>query len=117
MGKTREYSNDVRQKVVETHKSGNGLKKIAQRLKMPISTIRAIMKKCKATGDVNDQPGKRTCVYIDTTHSEEDILSGQTSPRITAGKLQLLIGFWGRKVSKLRSDITYVTTSCLGGLP
>uniref|UniRef100_A0A8K9UWL6 Reverse transcriptase domain-containing protein n=1 Tax=Oncorhynchus mykiss TaxID=8022 RepID=A0A8K9UWL6_ONCMY len=58
MGKTREYSNDVRPKVVELHKSGNGYKKIAQRLKMPISTIRAIIKKFKATGDVNNRPGR-----------------------------------------------------------
>ena len=67
----------MRQKVVELHKSGNGYKKKDQRLTIAISTIRAIIKKFKATGDVNNRPGKWTCVYFDSTHSEEDGSSGQ----------------------------------------
>ena len=57
MGKTKEYSCDVRQKIVEFHKMGSGYKKIAQALKMPISTIRAIIKKFQLTGNVMNQPG------------------------------------------------------------
>src|SRR4029434_3989717 len=62
MGKTQEYSDDVRRKVVELHKSRNGHKKISTQLKIPISTIMEIIKKFKATGDVKNQPGRgRVC--------------------------------------------------------
>ena len=54
MRKTRENSNDVRQRVVELLKSGNGYKKIAKQLKMPTSTIRSIIKKLKTTGGVKN---------------------------------------------------------------
>ena len=43
-------SNEV--KCIELHKSVNGYKKIATCLEMPISTIRAMLKKFKATGTV-----------------------------------------------------------------
>src|SRR4029434_5051912 len=72
-------SDDVRQKVVELHKSRNGHKKISKQLKIPISTIMEIIKKFKATGDVKNQPG-RGRVYIDPTHREED---GSTGKRIS----------------------------------
>lgn len=99
MGKTREYSNDVRQKVVELHKSGNGYKKIAQRLKMPISTIRAIIKKFKATGDVNNRPGRGRVSILTPRTVRRMVRVAQKSPRITAGELQTLVGSWGQKVS------------------
>ena len=102
MGKNRDYSNNVPQNDVELHKLDNGYKKIAQRLKMPISTIMAIIKKFKTTGDVNNGPGRGRGAIIDPTHGEEDGSSGQQkSPRITDGELQTLVGFWGQKVSKI----------------
>ena len=58
MGKTQKHSEDVQRKVVELHKSGNGYKKISKLFKIPISTIMAIIKKFKATGDVRNQPGR-----------------------------------------------------------
>ena len=58
MGKTQGHSDNVRRKVVELHKSGNGYKKTSKQLKIPISTIMAIIKKFKATGDVKNQPGR-----------------------------------------------------------
>ena len=62
MGKTKEHSVEVRQKVVELHKSGNRYKKIFKLFKIPISTIMAIIKKFKATGEVKNQPGRgRVC--------------------------------------------------------
>ena len=45
MSKTKEYSSDVQQKIVEHHKIESGCKKIAKELKIPILTIRAIIKK------------------------------------------------------------------------
>jgi len=45
MSKTKEYSSDVQQKIVELHKIQSGCKKISKELKIPILTIRAIIKK------------------------------------------------------------------------
>ena len=74
-------------KVVELHISGNGYKKISKQLKIPISTIMAIIKKFKATEDVNNQPGKgRVCTL--TPHTVRRIVRlAKESPRITAGEL------------------------------
>ena len=58
MRKTKEYSSDVQQKIVELHKIESGCKKIAKALKIPISTIRAIIKRFQSTKDVSNLPGR-----------------------------------------------------------
>jgi len=45
MSKTTDYSSDVHQKIVEHLKIESGCKKMAKELKIPILTIRAIIKK------------------------------------------------------------------------
>jgi len=45
MNKTKEYSSDVHQKIVEHRKIESGCKKMAKGLKIPILTIRAIILK------------------------------------------------------------------------
>src|SRR4029434_9387422 len=98
MGKTQEHSDDVRQKVVELHKSRNGHKIISKQLKIPISTIMEIIKKFKGTGDVKNQPGRgRVCTLTPRTVRRMVRLATE-SPRITAGELQ-----------KLPSDTTKTT--------
>ena len=73
----------MREKYVELHKSGiNGYRKIATHQKMPISTVRAILKKFKATGTVMHLPG-----------------SGKSS-KIIVGELRTKVASWGRQVSK-----------------
>src|SRR4029434_3256058 len=100
MGKTQEHSDDMRLKVVELHKSRNGHKKISKQLKIPMSTIMAIIKKFKATGDVKNQPGRgRVCILAPRT-VRRMVRMAKESPRITAGKLQRLVKSWGQKVSK-----------------
>ena len=70
-----------------------------------------IIKKFRAIGDVKNQPG-RVCVRTLTPRIVRRMARlAKESPRITAGKLQRLFESWGQKVS------TYITTSCLGGLP
>jgi len=48
----------VQQKIVELHKIENGYKKKANALKIPISTIREIIKKFQSTKDVTNLPGR-----------------------------------------------------------
>ncbi len=52
MRKTKEYSSDVQDKIVEHHKIESGCKKRVKALKIPISTIRVIIKRFQSTKDV-----------------------------------------------------------------
>jgi len=54
MSKTKEYSSNGHQKIVEHDKIESGCKKIAKELKIPILTIRAIIKKFQSTTDVTN---------------------------------------------------------------
>jgi len=58
MRKTKEYSSDVQQKIVELHRIESGYKKTAKALKIPISTIRTIIKKFQSTKDVTNLRGR-----------------------------------------------------------
>ncbi len=54
---------DVPQKIIELHKLESGFKKRARVVKIPISTIRAIIKNFQSTENVMNLPGK-VCVSI-----------------------------------------------------
>ncbi|ROI15204.1 hypothetical protein DPX16_9003 [Anabarilius grahami] len=72
MRKTKEYSSDVQQKIVELYKIENGYKKKANALKIPISTIRAIIKKFQSTKDVTNLPGRgriKICLKLDQRYT------------------------------------------------
>ncbi len=76
MRKNKEYVSDVQQKIIELHKLESGFKKRARAVKIPISTIRAIIKKFQSTKDVTNLPG-RGHVYIALMQGERENLSGQ----------------------------------------
>ncbi len=56
MRKTKEYSSDVQNKIVELHKIESGCKKRDKALKIPISTIRVIIKRFQSTKYVKNLP-------------------------------------------------------------
>ena len=95
----KEYTNQMRKKCVELHKTGNGYKK-ATHLKMLISTIGAILK-------VKQLELLQTCLeeafYFAPVHSEQDDKRGKKSPRIAVGELQRKVAPWGHQVSKTTS--------------
>ncbi len=86
MRKNKEYISDVQNKIVEHHVIESGCKKRVKALKIPISTIRIIIKRFLSTKDVKNLPG-RGRVYIVLMHGEEESLRAKDSPRITAGEL------------------------------
>ena len=47
MGKTKELSKDIRDKIVDLHKAGMGYKKISKQLGETLTTVGAIIRKCK----------------------------------------------------------------------
>jgi transposase len=57
MKKTKELAVQKGQMVVDLHKSGNGYKKIHKRLNIPLSTVRAIIRKFKRYGTVENLTG------------------------------------------------------------
>ncbi len=50
------YISDVKNKIVEHHKIESGCKKRVKTLKIPISTIRVIIKSFQSTKDVKNLP-------------------------------------------------------------
>ena len=47
MGKTKELSKDIRDKIVDLHKTGMGYKKISKQLGEKLTTVGAILRKWK----------------------------------------------------------------------
>src|SRR4029434_2871971 len=88
------------EKLLSCTKSGNGYKKISKLFKIPISTIMAIIKKFKATGEVKNQPGRGHVCTLTARAVRRMVRLAKESPRITAGELQNLVESWGQKVSK-----------------
>ena len=49
MGKTKELSKDIRDKIVDLHKAGMGYQKISKQLGEKLTTVGAIIRKMKET--------------------------------------------------------------------
>ncbi len=63
MRKNKEYNSYAQNKIVEHHKIESGCKKRVKALKIPISTIRVIIKRFQSAKEVKKSAWKRTCLY------------------------------------------------------
>ena len=102
--------------VVDHHKCCNGDKKICKRLNIPLSTVRAIIKKFKRYGTVKNLMGSGRN-YICTLILRRMVREATKSPSITVKELQALVASWGHQVSKSTIRHYFHNHSSLEGLP
>ncbi len=100
MRKNKKYISDVKNKIVELHKIESGCKKRVKTLKIPIPTIRVIIKRFQSTKDVKKSAWKRTCVYIVLMHAEEESLSGQRLSKDHSWRIAEISWVLGQKPKK-----------------
>ncbi|KAL6464582.1 hypothetical protein MHYP_G00268990 [Metynnis hypsauchen] len=112
MGKTKEHSKAIRDKITEGHKAGKGYKTLSKVLGLPVSTVGSIIRKWKAYGTgVNLlQPGQPFTVSFRaearlvrmvkadprTTRRElrEDLMAVGTLVSINTITASLVTGLW-----------------------
>ncbi|XP_059809494.1 activating transcription factor 7-interacting protein 1-like isoform X6 [Hypanus sabinus] len=82
--KTKEHSKQLREKVIEKHKSGDGYKKISKSLNIPWSTVKSIIKKWKEYGAAVNLP--RTGRPQKLGDCARRGLVSEATKRLTSGK-------------------------------
>uniref|UniRef100_A0A8C8G6F2 Sleeping Beauty transposase HTH domain-containing protein n=1 Tax=Oncorhynchus tshawytscha TaxID=74940 RepID=A0A8C8G6F2_ONCTS len=99
MGKSKDFSQDLRKKVVDLHKSGSSLGAIYTRLKVPCSSIQTIVPKYKHHGA--SQPSYRSGRgHVLSPRDERTLVRKvQINPRTTAKDLVKILEEIGTKVS------------------
>lgn len=88
MGKSKQLSKDLREKVVQLHKSGSGYKKIAKQLIMPVSTVQTIIKKWKTRGTTDIKPRSGRPSKISPTTARKIVRDVKKTPRLTSQEIQ-----------------------------
>uniref|UniRef100_A0AAZ3S797 Transposase Tc1-like domain-containing protein n=1 Tax=Oncorhynchus tshawytscha TaxID=74940 RepID=A0AAZ3S797_ONCTS len=96
MKKTKELTVQKRQTVVDLHKPGNGYK----RLNIPLSTVRAIIRKFKRYGTVENLMGRGGKCILPPRIGRRMVREATKSPRTTVKELQAFVASWGHQVSK-----------------
>lgn len=99
MGKTREHPIQVRQMCVDLHKSGSGYKEIANRLNLPISTVRGIIKKFKTTGTVTNKAGRGPRFILPPRTVRRMVREVKKSPKLTVKELHQRVASRGHQYS------------------
>jgi len=77
MGKTKELSNDFRDKVIDLHKAEMGYKTISKKLGEEETTVGAIIWKCKKYKITMNHPRSRPPCKISDDHHEKGEGSAQ----------------------------------------
>ena len=100
MAKTKELSQQLRMVIIDHHNRGMGYRRISDMLKIPISTIRAIMRKWKEHGLTSDLPRKGRPRKVSERAARSTVRNVMHKPFTTRGELQKELQAAGTKVSK-----------------
>ena len=84
----KELSKDLRDKVVERHRSGDGYTYISKALNIPWSTVKIIIKKWKAYGTTKAVPRSGRPSKLDDQSRRKLIREATKKPKATLKELQ-----------------------------
>ena len=85
MGKTKEPSKDIRDKIVDLHKAGMGYKKISKQLGEKLTTVGAIIRKMEETQSHRQSPSVWGSTQDLALWDINDVEKGQGSAQYYTG--------------------------------
>ncbi|CAJ0968241.1 unnamed protein product [Ranitomeya imitator] len=88
MGKTKEHSKAIRDKIVEGHKAGNGYKTLSKELGLPVSTVGSIIRKWKAYGTTVSLPRPGQPLKVSSRAEARLVRRVKANPRTTRKELR-----------------------------
>lgn len=100
MGKAKDLSKDLREKVVELYKTGKGYKKISKELRMLISSVQTLIKKWKMRGSVETKQRSGRPTKISATTARKIVRDAKKNPQIASGEIQGSLRTCGVAVSR-----------------
>ena len=86
MRKAKELSKDLREKGLQLYKAVKGYKKISKDLKMPISSVQALIKKWKIKGSVDTKPQSGRPTKISATIARKIVQVAKKNPHATSAE-------------------------------
>ena len=93
--KLKELSKEVRHKVVEKHRSGEGYKKISKSLIIPLSTVKPIIKKWKAYHTNQSPPRSGRPSKLSSRTNRKLVRDVTVNPTMTLKDLQGFVSEMG----------------------
>ena len=99
---TKELSKDLRDKVVERHRSGDAYKNITKALNIPWSRVKTIIKKCKVYGTTKTMPRLGHPSKVDDQVRRR--LNREATNRPMATLKELHTGLYGKDWSQCACD-------------
>lgn len=88
MGKTKEHSQAIRDKIVEGHKAGKGYKTLSKELGLPVSTVGSIIRKWKAYGTTVSLPRPGQPLKVSSRAEARLVRRVKANPRTTRKELR-----------------------------
>ena len=88
MGKAKELSKDLREKVIQLYKTGKEFKKISKELRMPRSTVKTLIKKWRERDSVETKPRSGRPTKISAPTARTIVRDAKKNPQITSAEIQ-----------------------------
>jgi transposase len=98
--KTRELSQDFRTKIVSSHNKGQGYKAISKSFQVPVSTVRAIIKKFKILHSTENRPGRGRKQKLSPKLERKLVREVNKNPRKTIKAIREELSQLGQEVTR-----------------